>query len=175
VLPSARRSRVEPVASVASSKSSGLLGEPKRQPFEVGFGGNTLSAQGAALQTVSRNLESARSLVPTVEELRAAAQQRRAEERAAARRDSQAPSPAVGFPRQSESVLPKAQPQVKNLFGPEQRALGLSPARSSNDSLPVLGFGSGSDTDANAEFSLVSTSRGTVAQRVSGTRLDLFA
>lgn len=36
--------------------------------FQAGFGEETLSPQGAALKTVSSNLERARDLVPTVEE-----------------------------------------------------------------------------------------------------------
>lgn len=51
----------------------------------VGFGSNTLSAASAALVTLDTNLERAREIVPTVEELRAQLRASRAEDNASLR------------------------------------------------------------------------------------------
>lgn len=89
--------------------------------IQAGFGKDTLSPQGAALETVATGLERARELVPSVEELRAQAAQAAAEAEArleelraaseSARKESEAAAPAT------VSARPKAEPLAIRFFG----------------------------------------------------------
>lgn len=116
--------------------------------IRAGFGENTLSPSGAALRTISRNLEAARRLVPSVEELQQAARQRAAEqadtfERAAQRGEED--RPGIGEPqppREEVSFRPEPAPQARNFPPPAERAerptVDLAfPTRPGSDQGPV--------------------------------------
>ncbi len=89
-----------------------LVQESEAPPVQVGFGENSLSPSGAALETLDSNLAVARELVPTVAELRERARVVQAERRAAA------PTPRpVERPeglRRRESVRPEPDAAVQN-------------------------------------------------------------
>lgn len=111
-------------ARAGEERLSGQAGSGQREEPEVraGFGAGTLSAQGAALKTVSTNLRRARELVPTVEELQAkareaaaaaaAAEQARTQT-AAERQDVRSADTAAQEPPTLVTALPKAEPQAR--------------------------------------------------------------
>lgn len=104
--------------------------------IRAGFGRDTLSPQGAALETVSKNLARARELVPTVEELSARAREASAREAAetAARQQKASEAEAIAkanatVEERAVSAVPKAEPfarffetQEKQISAPEQSA-----------------------------------------------------
>jgi hypothetical protein len=100
----------------------------ERPEIRAGFGENTLSPSGAALRTINSNLEAARRLVPSVEELQQAARQRAAEqadsfERSAQRGDEE--RPGIGEPqppREEVSFRPEPAPQARNFPPASDRA-----------------------------------------------------
>lgn len=105
-------------------------------PVRTGFGKGTLSIVGAAAQAVSSNLESAREITPSVEELRqeaeAAAQVQRklAEQQPAPAQEQSVPNPSPL--EQAVSARPKAEPLAKIFTQPEpsEAPQGTAPAPS---------------------------------------------
>ena len=93
-----------------------LVQRPEEPEIRAGFGENTLSPNGAALETLDSNLEVAGRLVPTVEELRQRAQVNQAQ-RADAVETRTARTPDV---RRRETVRPEPNPAVRN-FATEPR------------------------------------------------------
>ena len=96
----------------AEDRGSGLP-QDREETFEfrAGWGKDTLSPNGAALVVLGRNIESARRVVPTVEELRdqlreTRAEQRAAQEEAVGRREEAA--------RQVESFRPEPTPRARS-------------------------------------------------------------
>ncbi len=105
-----------PNRSEAPRASEGVSADPnsppERPPVRVGFGENTLSPLGAALETLDTNLEVAEELVPTVQELRERSQVTQAQ----LREDNPAFRPADNTTelRRRESVRPEPDPAVQN-------------------------------------------------------------
>lgn len=85
----ARRARQEAARREEIAPS---LQREKPEPVRAGFGRNTLSPPAAALMTLGANLERAREVVPTFEELRA---ELRASREEAARKEAQRQSRAT--------------------------------------------------------------------------------
>lgn len=122
--------------------------ESPREPTRVGFGENTLSPSGAALRTISSNLEAARRIVPSVEELQQAARERAAEQVDAFERSTDRGGedrPGIGEPqppREEVSFRPAPAPQARNFPQASERAdvapvdLGV-PARPGGDPGPA--------------------------------------
>lgn len=79
-------------------------GRSEEAEVRAGFGEGTLSAQGAALKTVSTNLRRARELVPSVEESQARARAAAAE--AAARFERQTEQDAAEAPQNEREAAP---------------------------------------------------------------------
>lgn len=104
---------------------------PREDAVDVraGFGRNTLSPQGAALETVSKNLARARELVPSVEELSARAREASAREAAetAARQQKASEAETIAKansaePERAVSAVPKAEPFARFFEAQENQA-----------------------------------------------------
>ncbi len=107
---------------------------PDRERTQAGFGENTLSPGGAALQALDANLREARRVVPTVEELREAFLARRAEnERAAETREApptEAREPATEeIAPEEQSTRPEPALQARAQYDATTPAPGPSLAR----------------------------------------------
>ena len=85
----------------------------EREVVRVGFGKGTISPAGAALTTVDRNLEEARRVVPTVDELREEEAARRAELRA---EQNQEPE------REPQAFRPEPAPQARRFVEQNEEA-----------------------------------------------------
>lgn len=120
----------------------------EENPVRAGFGKDTLSSVGAAAQAVSSNLESARQITPSVEELRqeaeaAAEVQRRITEQ------QESPRPASNTPAEpsalekSVSARPKAEPLAR-FFSP-------SDTNDAPEAVPAVATPAISATPASAE------------------------
>lgn len=104
-------------------------------PVRTGFGKGTLSIVGAAAQAVSSNLESAREITPSVEELRQEAEAAAQVQRKLAEQQQPAPAPENAAPNPSAleravSARPKAEPLAKIFTQPEpsEAPQGTAPA-----------------------------------------------
>lgn len=103
-----------------------LVRGPEEPEIRAGFGENTLSPPGAALETLDTNLEVAGQLVPTVEELRARARVNQAEraDALAARAGQERPEEV----RQRETLRPEPNPAARNfLIATEELAVAEPP------------------------------------------------
>lgn len=103
----------------------------EQDDIRAGFGRDTLSPQGAALETVSKNLARARELVPSVEELSARAREAAAREAAetAARQQRAREAEAVAknggdtaATEQPVTAVPKAEPFARFFEAQEKKA-----------------------------------------------------
>lgn len=96
----------------------------KRDPageIRAGFGKNTMSPSMAALRTINVNMERARRIVPSMDQLREEFRERRAEFEEAEGLDVQS---RAEFARPPEaSVRPEPAPQAVNAFQEEQEAV----------------------------------------------------
>lgn len=108
--------------------------------LRAGFGRDTLSAQGAALETVSKNLARARELVPSVEELSARAREaaaREAAETAARQQKVRELEVAVkaNAPQQEEPVrtVPKAEPFARLFDATEKQTVATEASEPTQD------------------------------------------
>lgn len=110
--------RTQPIQGAAAGKASGLA--PRRDTADeirVGFGENTMSPSAAALRTISVNMERARRIVPSVEQLREEFRARRDELESAQRQDAEARASAA--PAVEKNTRPEAAPRAVNAFQQE--------------------------------------------------------
>lgn len=113
--------RTQALQGAAPGKAPGLA--PRRDTADdmrVGFGENTMSPSTAALRTISVNMERARSIVPSVEQLREEFRARREELESAQRQDAAARASAA--PAVEESTRPEAASRAVNAFQQEAEA-----------------------------------------------------
>jgi len=94
--------------------------ENQGDTLSAGFGENTVSVPGAAIQTVGRNLERAREAVPTVEELQDQLRERQQELRNSQRQNIGGENGESGVANAAETeeatpvrFRPEASPQVR--------------------------------------------------------------
>ncbi len=161
-----------PAAStrVSSGEAARLNQEANSQPVQVGFGENTLSTSGAALQAIDSNFEVAQEIVPTVQELRERSRVVQSELRQEAVRPRPVERPEEL--RRRESVRPEADPAVQNFVQDTGGVENIAPAAAPE--APVGNAPSESATPTVAtQRSDVATPGTTVPP--AANRIDFFA
>lgn len=130
---------------------------PERNPVRAGFGENTLSPLGAALETLDTNLEVAEEIVPTVQELREQSRVNQAQ----LREDNPTfrSGENTGELRRRESVRPEPDPAVQNFV----QDVGAVEERSTPE---AVGLSTAANAPETPQFEIASS---------TSTRVDFFA
>jgi len=146
-------------------------------PIRAGFGKGSLSSQGAAFETVSKNLKYVRDTQPTVEELQESAAEKAAEARQQAAEQTEGAATSgnadsvAAAPGQPVSAKPKAEPLAR-VFAQRQ---GSAPAASGPTAAPSQAAAATVNTGADAGKQALASPSAPGQQDAPAALLNLLA